>query len=173
MKSKIFYRCLLAVVFAGGAFWFSHIYQKNWSWPISLLFGAITVFVFVNLSRLTAGKPPPFQLVLRLSNDDGGDQEDGQTIDTLHARFKQHFRRSSDIRFKGFDTDGSFIWFYFVGPEEAPVRQAVMSQFEGCRIRPGSYFLSKATQTFAPSNDGPVTPLGDSGPSNPSHSPAY
>jgi hypothetical protein len=148
MNSRIFRRWLLAVVFAGGAWWFAGEYfRKNWSWPLSLLFGAVAVLVFVYVGRWAAGKPAPFQLVLRLADDKGGDHEDHQTFEALHARFQQHFLKSCVVRFDGFDTDGSFIWFYFLGPDESSVRHAVLMQLEGCRIRQGSYFLSKATQS--------------------------
>jgi hypothetical protein len=163
MNSRIIRRCLLTAVLAGGAWWFASAYfRKNWSWPLSLLFGAVAVLVIVYGGRRAAGKPAPFQLVLRLADDKGGDQEDDRTFKTLHARFKQQFPKSGSIRFDGFDTDGSFIWFYFFGPEEDAVRHAVLPGLEGCRIRQGSYFLSKATQPCAAPNDGPATLLGDS-----------
>jgi hypothetical protein len=56
------------------------------------LFGAVAVLVFVYVGRRAAGKPAPFQLVLRLADGKGGDHEDDQTFEALHARFQQHMR---------------------------------------------------------------------------------
>jgi len=133
MKSGIIRHCLLAIIFAGGA-WSaaSRCFRQNWNWPLSLFLGAVFGLVLIYLRRAAAGKPPPFQLVLRLAGDKGGDQEDDQTFETLHARFKQQFPKSGGVRFDGFDTDGSFIWFYFFGPDEGKVRHAVFSQLESC-----------------------------------------
>ena len=162
LKSCTIRNCLLVLLFLGGAWWFaSTCFQEYWNWPLSLLFGAVSIGIFFYVVRQTTGKPSPFQLVLRLANNKGGDQEDNQTFKKLHARFEQQFPKSGSIRFNGFDTDDSFIWFYFFGPDEASVRHAVLSQLEGSRIRQGSYFLSKATQACASPNDGPSTPLGD------------
>ena len=153
---------ILGLCFCLSTWWVaSNYYEKNWGWPLAMAFGAVFSAVFIYLVRRSAGKPAPFQLVLRLADDKGGDQEDDQTFETLHARFKQHFPKSGSVRFDGFDTDGSFIWFYFFGPDESTVRGAVLPPLEGCQIRQGSYFLSKATQRAAP-NDGPATLLGDS-----------
>src|SRR5262245_59110855 len=121
IKSRIIRRCLLAVVLAGVWWFVSADFRKNWNWPLSLLFGAMAVFVIVYGGR----KPAPFQLVLRLADDKAGDHEDDQTFETLHDRFKHLFSKSGSIQFDGFDTDGSFIWFYFLGPDEASVRHAV------------------------------------------------
>ncbi len=119
------------------------------------------MWVFIAAGRTVLGKPAPFQLVLRLADVKGGDLEDHQTFETLQERFKQQFSRPGSIRFGGFDTDGRFIWFYFSGPDERTVREAVLAELGGCRVRPGSYFLSKATQSCASPNDGPTFPLGD------------
>lgn len=163
MKSKIVRYCLLAVIFTSCTWWAASTYfRENWSWPLALLFGAVFVLVLISIGRVAAVKPEPFQLVLRLADDNGGDQEDNRTIETLHARFKQQFPKSGAIRFDGFDTDRSYVWFYFFGPEEGAVRHAVLSQLEGCRIRQGSYFLSEATRPCAAPNDGRATLLGDS-----------
>jgi hypothetical protein len=165
MKIKIIRRCLYSVVFAGGAWWSARAYfRENWNWPLSLAFGALTVLAIgYVISRWAAGKPAPFQLVLRLADDEGGDQEDDQTFKALRNLFKRLFPKSGSIRFDGFDTDRSFIWFYFHGPDEASVRDAVLPHLKEHRIRPGSYFLSKATQPCGSPNDGSATQLGNSG----------
>jgi hypothetical protein len=163
MKSKITRYCLPAVIVTGGAWLAATIYfRQNLGWPLSLLFGAVFMLILIYMGRAAAGKPASFQLVLRLADDKGGDEEDDLTFEALHTRFKQRFPKSGSIRFDGFDTDGSFIWFYFLGPDEMSVRQAVLSHLDGCRIRRGSYFLTNATQPCAPPNDGPATLLGDS-----------
>lgn len=124
--------------------WFmgSRYHHAGWGWPLALVFGASFVLCAAYLIRRTQGKPAPFQLVLRLANKKGGDTEDNKTFELLHERFERLFPKSSDIRFDGFDTDGSFIWFYFLGQDETSVSHAVLSQLQGCRIREGSYFLS-------------------------------
>jgi hypothetical protein len=153
---------VLAVCFCLSTWWVARTYyQKNWGWPLAIAFGAVCSVVFIFLVRCSAGKPAPFQLVLRLADDKGADQEDDRTFKTLHERFKKQFPKSGSVRFDGFDTDGSFIWFYFLGPDETSVRRAVLSHIEGCRIRQGSYFISNASQPCASPNDGPATLLGD------------
>jgi hypothetical protein len=162
MKSRIIRYSLLAVIVAGGAWWAASTYfRQNWNWPLSLVFGTVFVLITIYLGRATAGKPAPYQLVLRLADDKGGDPEDDDTFETLHTRFKQQIPKSGRVRFDGFDTDGSFIWFYFFGPDETSVRHAVWSHLEGCRIRQGSYFIANATRSCAAPNDGPTTLLGD------------
>jgi hypothetical protein len=160
-KSKTIRHCLFAILCAATWWFASTAFRKNWNWPLSLCFGAVFVLLLILAGRRAAGKTAPFQLVLKLADDKGGDQEDDQTFETLHARFEQQFPKKGNIRFDGFDTDGSFIWFYFFGPEADAVRHAVLSQIDGCRIRRGSYFLSQATHSCAGVNDGPATPLGD------------
>lgn len=162
VNSTILRNCVVAALVASAAWFAAYTYfRPNWNWPLSLLFGAVFVWVFFPGGRAVIGKPAPFQLVLRLADDKGGDHEDAHTFETLHARFKHQFSKPSDLRFDGFDTDGRFIWFYFLGLDEGVVRGAVLAQLGGCRIRSGSYFLSKATQSCAPPNDGPTMPLGD------------
>jgi hypothetical protein len=163
--SKIIRYCLLAVIVAGMAWWTaSTSFRQYYNWPLSLFFGALVGLIPIFAGRAAmADNPAPFQLVLRLADDKGGDQEDAQTFEALHTRFTQQFPKSGSVRFDGYDADGSCIWFYFLGADEASVRDAVFSQLEGCRIRKGSYFLSKATQPCAPPNDGPATQLGNSG----------
>ena len=97
--------------------------------------------------------------MLRLSNDDGGDQEDDQTFRLLIKRFKEAFPKSNKVRYDGFDTDGRFIWFYFCGPDDFLICDKVLTQVHGCRIRNGSYFLSKATKNFGSLSDGYATLL--------------
>ena len=140
----------------------NNYFRKNWDWPLSLVFGVVFILIVIYLGRAAAGKCARFQLVLRLADDKGGDQDDNQVFETLHDRFKQRLPKSSSVRFEGFDTDGSFIWFYFFGPDESTVLSALMPQLEGCRIREGSYFLTNATRRCAAPNDGPVTLLGNS-----------
>ena len=104
-------------------------------------------------------------MVLRLADDEEGEREDDETFDILHERFKQHFPgtgESEKVRFHGFDTEGSFMWYYFFGPDESAVRGAVLAQLVGCRIREGSYFLSNTTKSFAGPDDGVAMVLGDS-----------
>jgi hypothetical protein len=88
-----------------------------------------------------------------------GDPEDDQTFKKLDVCFKQHFPESGKIRFDGFDCDDNFVWFYFIGPDEGSVRQAVFPLLDGCTVRPGSYFVSNATQVFASLEDGHATLL--------------
>jgi hypothetical protein len=164
MKPKIIRYSVLGVIVTGWAYYAASTYfRQNWSWALSLVFGAIFVLVLVYGGRAAAGKPAPFQLVLRLADDKGGDQEDDQTFETLHKRFKEQFPKSGSVRFDGFDTDGNFVWFYFLGPDETLVRQTVLSQIEGCRIRQGSYFVSNVTQPCAPPTGGTALLLGGSG----------
>ena len=161
---KFIRRGLLAASLTVATWWFAKTYfRENWGWPPALVLGVVAAAVFAYVIRqFVIGKPAPFQLVLQMADENGGDKEDDQTFQLLHDRFRRLFPKSGDIGFDGFDTDGCFIWFYFRGAEEASVRDAILSQLEGCRIRKGSYFLSKATQSVAPPDDGPVTPLGDS-----------
>jgi hypothetical protein len=151
------------VLFFGVAIWFyaKTYFRPNWGWPLALAFGSVYLLVLFFIVRRSVGPPAPFQLVLRLANNTGGDEEDGGTFDKLHDRFKTALRRSGDVRFAGFDTDRSWIWFYFYGSSDQTVREAVLSQLQDCNIRDGSYFLSAASQPFAPPNDGPALQLSD------------
>lgn len=142
MKTKRPVRGILFLVLLGLCAWFSiGKYREYYDWPLAVLFGAVFVWIFhYYLPKATYAKPAPFHLVLRLGNDTGGDFEDDQTFEILHARFTERFPKSGDIRFDGFDTDGSRIWFYFFGPDENTVFAAVSSSLEDCCIRQGSYF---------------------------------
>jgi hypothetical protein len=163
VTGKFIWRSII-VVLLGISAWecASRNFQENWGWPMALLFGAATVGIMEYAGRAAAGKPAPFQLVLRLANDRGGDRDDDRTFEILHERFERLFPKAANIWFEGFDADGTYVWFYFHGPDEVLVRRSILSQFEGCTIRNGSYWLSKATQTTAPPNDGPTTLLEDS-----------
>ena len=122
---------------------------------MALFLGTVYVLVFVWYQRLI-NKPAPFQLVLRLVNDRGGDENDRRTLDQLMKRFKSLSKSQRVLRFDGFDSAGSWFWFYFHGPAEQAVRETVLLQIQDCQIRRGSYFLSAATQSCASPNDGPT-----------------
>jgi hypothetical protein len=157
---------ILAVCF-GVSSWLvaSRYYEENWGWPLAIVFGVVFTVVVDYFVRRAGSRHAPFQLVLRLAEDEEGKRQDDETFDILHVRFKEHFPgagESEQVRFDGFEADGGFMWFYFFGPDEMTVRSAVLPQLEGCQIREGSYFLSNATKPFAGPNDGAAIILGDS-----------
>lgn len=157
---------IFVVCFGGSSWWWaSTYYRENWGWPFAIAFGTVSSVVILYLARRVGGRHAPFQLVLRLADDEDGKREDDENFGILHERFKRNFPgtgESEKVRFHGFDTDGSFTWFYFFGPDENTVRVAVLPQLEGCRIREGSYFLSNATKSCAAPHDGVAEVLGDS-----------
>lgn len=161
MKTPSVIRQSLTVLFFGVAIWFyaKTYFRPNWGWPLALAFGFVYLLVLIFIMRRAAGRPAPFQLVLRLANDNGGDAEDDGTFKKLHDRFTKILPRRGSVWFAGFDTDNSWIWFYFYGPNDQAVREAVMPQIQDCKIRNGSYFLSAASQACAPPSDGPALQL--------------
>lgn len=152
---RVIFFILFILCFFIGAWHFTKVYRKaDWSWPVAVLFGTSVTFCIFYVGRLARRRPAPFQLVLRMANNNGEDADDDQTFKLLVARFKETFSRASVVKYDGFDTDEEFVWFYFCGSDEARVRDAVLSQIYGCRIRKGSYFISSATQSFASMKDG-------------------
>lgn len=133
--------------------------RQNWERPLALALGLIHALVVILIARKDADSPAPFQLVLRLAGDNGGDENDDSTFAKLHERFTKALPGRGDVRFGGFDTDGGWIWFYFHGPNDQWVREAVLSQLQDCKIRDGSYFLPAASQPCAPPSDGPALQL--------------
>jgi len=158
--SQIIRRSIVGLLF-GVSIWFyaKTFFRPNWGWPLSVLFGFVCLLVLIFIVRKVVNRPAPFQLVLRLANDKGGDEDDDATFTKLHKRFKDAFRGCRDVRFDGYDTDRSWIWFYFFGPNEQTVREVVLSELRDCKIRAGSYFLSAASQSCAPPTDGPALQL--------------
>lgn len=61
----------------------SDYYGMNSDWRLAIVYGVVFSVVMIYLDRRLAGKPAPFQLVLRLADNKGGDQEDAQTFETL------------------------------------------------------------------------------------------
>ena len=155
-------RSILVLLFGFAVWFFATRYRPIWGWPLGLAFGVAWVLVMVYVHR-KMNKPAPFQLVLQMANDQGGDQADGRTFDLLWGRFKRLSPSPGGVRFDGFDTDGNQIWFYFHGPDAGVVREAVLPQLRDCQVRKGSYFLSGATQSCAPPNAGAAISLGDLG----------
>jgi hypothetical protein len=162
MKTQGIIRRSIVVLFLGVASWFyaKTYFRPNWGWPLALAFGAVYILVISYIVRRAVGKPAPFQLVLRMANDKGGDEDDNRTFKKLRERFKSVLSGPGVVRFDGFDTDGRWIWFYFHGPDDQTVREAVLSQLQDCQVHDGSYFLSGATQTCAPPNNGLALRLG-------------
>jgi len=161
MKTRSIIRRSIVVLLFAFAIWFyaKTYFRPNWGWPFALAFGVVYVLVLFYIVRRSVGRPAPFQLVLRLANDVGGDENDDRAFEKLRERFKRALPGPCKVRFAGFDTDGIWTWFYFHGPDDQTVRETVLSQLQDCQVREGSYFLSGATQPCAPPNDGPMQRL--------------
>ncbi|MGC9943700.1 MAG: hypothetical protein ABSE48_17885, partial [Verrucomicrobiota bacterium] len=104
MKTQIISRWSIAMLLFGVAIWFyaRTYFRPNWGWPLALVFGVIYLLVLIYIVRGAVGKPAPFQLVLRMANDKGGDEDDDSTFKKLYERFKSVLPGSGTIRFDGF-----------------------------------------------------------------------
>ncbi len=124
-----------------GILCFTYVYARsahNLGWPLRISLGVCFGLLVFLITRRNA-KPSPFQLVLRLANDDTGDSDDGKLFDKLHVRFKS-LNGKGDFKFDGFDIGGGYVWFYFKGTDGKAIRDAVLSSVVDCTFREGSYF---------------------------------
>jgi hypothetical protein len=89
MNARGIIRWSIFVLCFGLAVWcFAKRYVAIWGWPLALGFGVAWVLV-ASLILRKMNKPAPFQLVLQMANEQGGDQADGRTFDRLRGRFKR------------------------------------------------------------------------------------